>query len=241
MVLLRSLLFYCGLSLSTLIFVPLGILIYPLPLSVRFRVISKWAVFNLAWLKICCGLDHKIEGLENIPDDGAAIIMCKHQSAWETLALQQFFPPQVWVLKRELLWIPVYGWGLAAMEPIAIDRGSASKALRQIVDQGCKRLAQGLWVVIFPEGTRTPAGSRQKYQPGGGMLASKSEFPVIPVAHNSGYFWPRNSIRKWPGTINMVIGPAIETLGKSAKEITRETEEWIESTVEKLPSPQNNL
>jgi 1-acyl-sn-glycerol-3-phosphate acyltransferase len=241
MVLLRSLLFYCGLSLSTLIFVPLGILIYPLPLSLRFRVISKWAVFNLFWLRICCGLDHKIEGLENIPDDGAAIIMCKHQSAWETLALQQFFPPQVWVLKRELLWIPIYGWGLAAMEPIAIDRGSASKALRQIVDQGCKRLAQGLWVVIFPEGTRTPTGSRQKYQPGGGMLASKSEFPVIPVAHNSGYFWPRNSIRKWPGTINMVIGPAIETLGKSAKEITRETEEWIESTVEKLPAPQNNL
>ncbi len=241
MVLLRSLLFYCGLSLSTLIYVPLGILIYPLPLSLRFRVISKWAVFNLFWLRICCGLDHKIEGLENIPDDGAAIIMCKHQSAWETLALQQFFPPQVWVLKRELLWIPIYGWGLAAMEPIAIDRGSASKALRQIVDQGCKRLAQGLWVVVFPEGPRTPAGSRQKYQPGGGMLASKSEFPVIPVAHNSGYFWPRNSIRKWPGTINMVIGPAIETLGKSAKEITRETEEWIESTVEKLPAPQNNL
>lgn len=241
MVLLRSLLFYCGLSLSTLIFVPLGILIYPLPLSLRFRIISKWAVFNLFWLRICCNLDHKIEGLENIPDDGAAIIMCKHQSAWETLALQQFFPPQVWVLKRELLWIPIYGWGLAAMEPIAIDRGSASKALRQIVEQGCKRLAQGLWVVVFPEGTRTPAGSRQKYQPGGGMLASKSEFPVIPVAHNSGYFWPRNSIRKWPGTINMVIGPAIKTLGKSAKEITRETEEWIETTVEKLPAPQNNL
>jgi len=145
------------------------------------------------------------------------------------------------VLKRELLWIPIYGWGLAAMEPIAIDRGSASKALRQIVDQGCQRLAQGLWVVVFPEGTRTAAGSRQKYQPGGGMLASKSGYPVIPVAHNSGYFWARNSIRKWPGTINMVIGPGIETKGKSAKQITRETEAWIETAIERLPAPENNL
>ena len=201
MTLLRAWLFYFGLAVSTFIFVPLSLLLYPAALDFRFRVISRWAVFNLWWLELCCGLKHRIEGLENIPTEGAAIIMCKHQSAWETLALQQYFPPQVWVLKRELLWIPVYGWGLAAMEPIAIDRGSASKALRQIVEQGCQRLAQGLWVVIFPEGTRTAAGSKQKYQPGGGMLASKSAYPVIPVAHDSGYFWPRNSIRKSPGTI----------------------------------------
>ncbi len=236
MLLARALLFYFGLALSTLIFVPLGILIYPLPFSLRFNIMSQWAVFNLLWLKLCCKLDHVIEGQENIPVDGAAIIMCKHQSAWETLVLQSVFPPQVWVLKRELLWIPIYGWGLAAMEPIAIDRASASKALRQIVDQGCQRLAQGLWVVIFPEGTRTVAGARHKYQPGGGMLASKSACPVIPVAHNSGYFWPRNSLEKLPGTINLVIGPPIETKGKSAKQITRETEDWIESTVARLPT-----
>ena len=234
---LRSLLFYVGMALLTLIFVLLSMLMYPLPFKLRFRVVSQWAVINLQWLKICCDLGHEVEGLENIPAEGPAIIMCKHQSAWETLALQRIFPPQVWILKRELLWIPIYGWGLAAMDPIAIDRGSASKALRQIVDKGCKRLAQGLWVVIFPEGTRTPAGERHKYQPGGGMLASKSEYPVIPVAHNSGYFWPRNSIKKMPGTITMVIGPAISTSSKSAKEITRECEEWIESTVERLPIP----
>ena len=241
MLLLRSLLFYFGLTLSTLIFAPLSILIIPLSFPLRFNIISQWAVFNLFWLKLCCKLDHVVEGLENIPADGAAIIMCKHQSAWETLALQFVFPPQVWVLKRELLWIPIYGWGLAAMEPITIDRSSASKALRQIVDQGCQRLAQGIWVVIFPEGTRTAAGARHKYQPGGGMLASKSQYPVIPVAHNSGYFWPRNSIKKWPGTIKMVIGPKIETKGKSAKEITRETEDWIELTVQGLPVPENIL
>ncbi len=241
MLLLRSLLFYFGLTLSTLIFAPLSILIFPLSFPLRFNIISQWAVFNLFWLKLCCKLDYVVEGLENIPADGAAIIMCKHQSAWETLALQFVFPPQVWVLKRELLWIPIYGWGLAAMEPITIDRNSASKALRQIVDQGCQRLAQGIWVVIFPEGTRTAAGARHKYQPGGGMLASKSQYPVIPVAHNSGYFWPRNSIKKWPGTIKMVIGPKIETKGKSAKEITKETEDWIELTVQGLPVPENIL
>jgi 1-acyl-sn-glycerol-3-phosphate acyltransferase len=235
MLLARSLLFYFGLSLTTLIFVPLSILIYPLAFPLRFKIVSQWSVINLHWLKLCCNLDHKIEGLENIPDTEAAIIMCKHQSAWETLALQVIFPPQIWVLKRELLWIPIYGWGLAAMEPIAIDRSSTTRALRKIVGQGCERLAQGLWVVIFPEGTRTKAGTRQKYQPGGGMLASKSEYPVIPVAHNSGYFWPRNSIRKFPGTITMVIGPAITSAGKSAKEITQESEEWIESTVQGLP------
>lgn len=241
MLLLRSLLFYFGMVLSTLVFVPLSILLYPLPFNLRFKIISRWAVFNLFWLRICCGLNYVIEGEENIPSDGAAIIMCKHQSAWETLVLQFVFPPQVWILKRELLWIPIYGWGLAAMDPIAIDRGSASKALRQIVEQGCKRLEQGLWVVIFPEGTRTRAGEKHKYQPGGGMLASKSTRPVIPVAHNSGYFWPRNSLLKWPGTIHMVIGPLIQSEGKSAKQITRECEEWIESTVARLPSPDNRL
>lgn len=181
-----------------------------------------------------CGLSHEVSGLENIPDE-AAIIMCKHQSAWETLALQLIFPPQVWILKRELLWIPIYGWGLAAMNPIAIDRSSKMRALKQIVRQGCERLQQGLWVVIFPEGTRVAPGEKGKYQPGGGMLAEKSNFPIVPIAHNSGYFWPKNSFRKWPGSIRMVIGPTINPQGKSASEITKQVEAWIESAVSELP------
>lgn len=236
MVLLRSLVFYTGLAIATIIFVPLSIILIPLNFPLRFRIISQWAVFNLWWLKVVCGLNHVVEGLDNIPDR-PVIIMCKHQSAWETLALQLVFPPQVWILKRELLWIPIYGWGLAAMEPIAIDRSAGVRALRQIVDQGCKRLEEGICVVVFPEGTRTAPGENRKYQPGGGMLAEKSGFPVIPVAHNSGYFWPKNSIRKWPGTITMVIGPAIDPAGMSANEITRRVEGWIESTVANLPSP----
>jgi len=235
-VLFRSILFYIGLSLSTFIFVPLSILLFPIAFPLRFRIISKWAVFNLWWLKISCGLNYEVEGIENIPESNG-IIFCKHQSAWETLALQLIFPPQVWILKRELLWIPIYGWGLAAMEPIAINRSSGLKALKQIVKQGCERLQNNLWVVIFPEGTRVAPGIKGKYQPGGGMLAAKSGYPIIPIAHNSGYFWPKNSLRKWPGTIHMVIGPVITSTGKTAIEITQEAEEWIETTISKLPSP----
>lgn len=153
--------------------------------------------------------------------------MSNHQSAFETLAIQLIFPCQVWILKRELLWIPIYGWGLASMQPIAIDRGSVIKSFRQIVEQGTERLKQGLWVVIFPEGTRVSPEDNQPYLPGGGMLAAKSGYPVVPVAHNSGYFWPRNSFIKRPGTITIHIGPVIESKNKSVKEITIEVESWI--------------
>lgn len=235
--LLRSLLFYLGLITSTIIIVPFCLLIYPLPFNKRYYFVTRWTVFNLWWLKITCNLQHTVDGLENIPKT-ASIIMCKHQSAWETLAIQLIFPTQVWILKRELLWLPVYGWGLASMQPIAIDRGSAIKSFRQIVKQGCERLAEGLWVVIFPEGTRVAPGQTQKYLPGGAMLAEKSGAMIIPVAHNAGYFWPRNSITKKAGTINMVIGPAIDPKGKTANAITHEVEQWIEGTVSKLPKPE---
>jgi len=236
MVLLRSLLFYAGLIFSTLLFAPLSLVLLAVPFPMRFRIMSQWSVFNLWWLGVTCGLKHEVTGREHIPD-GTCIIMCKHQSAWETLALQLVFPAQVWVLKKELLWIPIYGWALTTMEPIAIDRSSGRRALRQIVDKGKSRLEKGLCVVIFPEGTRTAPGQRRKYQPGGGMLAERTGHPVIPVAHNSGCFWPRKSLKKRPGTIRMVIGPPIDPGGKTAAEITREAEEWIEATVALLPMP----
>ncbi len=233
MVLIRSLLFYLLLALATVLFVTIGVLILPLNFPLRFRIMSRWAVFNFWTLKHICGLDHVVEGIDNIPK-GPAIIMCKHQSAWETLALQIHFPAQVWIIKRELLWIPIYGWGLATMQPIAINRSSGRRALQQIVIDGKQRLEKGLWVVIFPEGTRTPPGERRKYQIGGGLLAEKTGYSVVPVAHNAGSFWPKKSLYKWPGTIRMVIGPVIKPEGKSATEITQEVEDWIESTVESL-------
>jgi len=233
MIRVRSLIFYILLALATIVFVVIGFVILPLDFKLRFRIMSRWSAFNLWTLKHICSLDHVVEGIENIPE-GPAIIMCKHQSAWETLALQIHFPAQVWILKRELLWIPIYGWGLASMQPIAIDRSSGMRALKQIVNKGRKRLEAGLWVVIFPEGTRTPPGVRRKYQAGGGLLAEKSGYPIVPVAHNAGNFWPKSSLDKQPGTIKMVIGPVINPEGKSAEQITREVEEWIETTVTKL-------
>lgn len=232
----RAFLFYVGMALSTIIIAPICCLLYPLPFKIRFYVATRWTLFNLWWLRITCGLDHHVTGTENIPE-GPAIIMCKHQSAWETLVLQLVFPAQAWVLKRELLWIPVYGWGLAAMRPIAINRGETFRSFRQIVDQGCQRLAEGIWVVIFPEGTRVLPGEKRRYLPGGGLLAEKSGYPVVPVAHNSGYFWPRNSWLKKPGTIEMVIGKPIDSKGKTATEITHEVETWIEESAAQLPAP----
>ena len=239
MLLIRSLLFYTGQIISIFVFVPLGIIAFPLSYKTRYYLISRWAVFNLWWLKVCCGVRYNIAGKENIPDT-PGIVMCKHQSALETLALQPIFMPQVWILKRELLQIPVYGWGLASMQPIAIDRGSAIKAFRQIVEQGCLRLKQNLWIIIFPEGTRVAPGTKGKYLPGGGMLAEKSGADITPIAHNAGYLWPRNSLIKKPGTISFVIGPLIQSSGKTAKQITAEVEDWIEKTVETLPNPETN-
>lgn len=230
---LRSLLFYAGIAAATLIYAPISWLVYPLPYVPRYRIITQWTRFALWWLKITCNLTHTVTGSEHIPP-GPAIILCKHQSAWETMAVQTIFPPLVFVLKRELLRIPLFGWGLAALDPIAIDRGSGVKAARRIVEQGAERLGRGLSVVVFPEGTRTAPGQPGRYQPGGGMLAEKTGLPVVPVAHNAGRYWPRNSFTKRSGIIRVVIGPPIASAGKTAKQITEEAADWIEATAKEL-------
>lgn len=234
MLILRSLLFYIGQIISTILIAPIGIIAFPLDFKKRYYLITRWAVFNLWWLKICCNVTYEIKGKDNIPGK-PCIVMSKHQSAFETLALQQIFIPQVWILKKELLQIPIYGWGLASMQPIAIDRDSTIKSFRQIADQGCERLQKGYWVIIFPEGTRVTPNKKKKYLPGGGMLAEKSGAQVIPVAHNAGRLWSRNSMIKKPGLITIKIGPVIESENKSAKEITDEVENWIEKEVGELP------
>ena len=234
MLILRSLLFYIGQIISTILIAPIGIIAFPLDFKKRYYLITRWAVFNLWWLKICCNVTYEIKGKDNIPGK-PCIVMSKHQSAFETLALQQIFIPQVWILKKELLQIPIYGWGLASMQPIAINRDSTIKSFRQIADQGCERLQKGYWVIIFPEGTRVAPNKKKKYLPGGGMLAEKSGAQVVPVAHNAGRLWSRNSMIKKPGLITIKIGPVIESENKSAKEITNEVENWIEKEVGELP------
>ena len=235
MLFLRSLLFYIGQIISTILIAPVGVIAFPLDFKKRYYLITRWAVFNLWWLKICCNVTYEILGKENIPKK-PCIVMCKHQSAFETLALQRIFIPQVWILKKELLQIPIYGWGLASMQPIAINRDSSIKSFKQIADQGCERLEKGCWVIIFPEGTRVAPNKKKKYLTGGGMLAEKSGARIVPVAHNAGRLWPRNSMIKKPGLITIKIGPVIKSENKSAKEITNEVENWIEKAVGELPS-----
>jgi len=160
--------------------------------------------------------------------------MSKHQSTWETMGLQQIFPPQTFVVKRELLKVPFFGWGLAAMKPIAIDRGAGHKAVQQIVTQGIERLKQGIWIVIFPEGTRVHPGQKIRYKLGGAILAAKSGYPVIPVALDSGKYWPKKQFLKKPGTIHVVIGPPIQTRDRNPDDILADVEEWIESTMKRI-------
>lgn len=178
-------------------------------------------------LRNVCGIRYQIIGAENIPKT-PSIVLSKHQSAWETLAFQKIFPPQVWVLKKELLRIPFFGWGLAMTSPIAIDRSAKKKALEQIVEQGKDRLKQGFWIVIFPEGTRIPPGQRGKYRIGGAWLATHTNTLVVPVAHNAGELWGRNSFIKYPGTITVSIGEPIDPTGMEPGELNAQVEAWIE-------------
>ncbi|MBI3774539.1 MAG: 1-acyl-sn-glycerol-3-phosphate acyltransferase [Gammaproteobacteria bacterium] len=234
---LRAVLFNAGMMLFAVVFALAGLLFTPFPFRVRYAFISQWARVTLWWLAITCNLRFEVEGRDNIPGS-TAIIFCKHQSAWETLALQLIFPPQVWLMKRELLWIPFFGWGLALLEPIAINRAQGSKAIRQLVVQGTARLRAGRWVVIFPEGTRVAPGERGTYHKGGALLAEKSACSVVPVAHNAGEYWPRHGFMKKPGTIRVVIGPAIATTGRKAAEINALAEQWIEAQMQRIGSSQ---
>lgn len=233
MLILRAILFYLGMSLVTTIVVALSPLTFPFSQRLRARYFSLWAHFVLWWLKLTCNLNFHVEGKENIPD-GTALILAKHQSAWETIAMQTIFPPQTWVLKRNLLLIPIFGWGLAMTRPVAIDRTAGKKALKQVIKQGTDRLQRGLWVVIFPEGTRTAPGQQKRYAIGGAMLAQKSGYPVVPVCHNAGEFWPKQGFVKKPGVITLVIGEAFDPTGMKAGDINTQVEEWIESTYQRI-------
>ncbi|MGQ0656957.1 MAG: lysophospholipid acyltransferase family protein [Chromatiales bacterium] len=237
---LRALAFYCGLAVNAIWLGALAVIIWPLPFYWRYRVVTQWNAFALWWLRVTCGLKHRVSGREHVPR-GPAIVLCKHQSAWETIALPCLLPPQVLVFKRELLFIPFFGWGLATLAPIVLDRGARHQALRILIAQGRMRLARGLWVTLFPEGTRVAPGTKGRYNAGGGMLAATAGVPVLPIAHNAGVYWPRRSFAKKPGVIDIVIGPAIATAGKDPRQIMAEAEQWIEATSQALLARASDL
>ena len=237
----RSLLFASLHAVTAVLFSFISLLVWPLPFNWRYKVVSQWAILNLWLLKVICGIRYEVEGRENIPDE-PCIIMAKHQSTWETLALQAIFPPQVWVLKRELLWIPFFGWGLASLNPIAIDRGAGRKALNQVIEQGRSRLASGAWVVIFPEGTRIPTGQMGKFGMGGAFLAAETGYAVIPVAHDGGKSWPKHGFLKYPGVIRLVVGDKItldEQIEK-ASDINKNVYQWMEAQMTQLEGKKPN-
>lgn len=230
--LIRSSLFSLYMIVSTMIVGTLAVLLAPFPYMLRYRLINLYAHSIIRSLTLLCGINYSVEGKEHIRHPG--IIFCKHQSTWETYILQTIFPPISFVFKSELLWIPFFGWGLAAMKPISIHRGTGHKAVKELVTGGIKRLKENLSVVIFPEGTRTHSTGPGRYRIGGAVLAAESGYPVIPVAHNAGEFWERKGFIKKPGHITVRIGPAIETQGKTAEEILEQAREWIETQMPEI-------
>ncbi|HTX23067.1 MAG TPA: lysophospholipid acyltransferase family protein [Steroidobacteraceae bacterium] len=204
-----------------------------LPFPRRFALARLWALVLLKVLRWTCGLTHVVEGREQLPATNH-IALWKHSSSWETIAMNVIFPRQVWVLKRELEWIPIVGWGIKLLHAIAIDRRSGRAAVAQVVEQGKHRLAEGDWVMIFPEGTRMAPGETRKYGVSGALLASQCGRLIVPVAHNAGYFWPRRGLKKKRGLIRVVIGAPIECAGRDPRAINEEAQQWIEAQVAKL-------
>ena len=234
-VLLCSTAYHIGVFLLTVAFSIIGVIILPLTRKVRYRIIRNWAKFTLSWLQFTCGLSWEVDGIENIPKN-SGVVFAKHQSAWETLALQLVFPEQSQVIKRELLLVPFFGWGLASLNPISINRSDSIKAFKKVLRESKVRIKNGWWIIIFPEGTRTKLGSRGNYSRTAAAVAKANNCPIIPVAHNAGLFWSKASYLRFPGKIIMKVGPEIITKNKSNDQITQEASEWIETTCMELPS-----
>lgn len=231
---LRSVVFFIFSSLSIFIFSFICLFLLLFPTKFRHFIIRYFLRFYVGGLELICGIHYKVEGLENIPKDRVGVILSKHQSAWETFYLPLIFHTPAAIAKRELSWVPFYGWGIRAGDHILINRSDKASAMQQIIQKGKKFLEDGRWIMVFPEGTRTPVGHVGKYHLGGARLAVATEVPVIPVAHNAGYFWARRKFIKNPGTIHVVIGPIIETKGRTPDEVMRLSKEWIESTMTRI-------
>ena len=233
MLLLRSLVFQFYFFASVGITSMSIFFMWPFPFSIRSAIAKYWGK-SMLWVgRAVCGLDYVIEGTENIPDV-PSVIMIKHTTVFEAYTQLAVFPPQTWVVKRELLSIPLFGWGLAAMRPIAINRSAGHTAVTQVIEQGRDRLGKGIWITIFPEGTRMPAGQTRKFGVSGAALAKDVRCPIVPVAHNAGDLWPRRGLKKKPGMIRFCIGPPIDPGERTPKEINLIVQDWIETKMKEI-------
>jgi 1-acyl-sn-glycerol-3-phosphate acyltransferase len=235
-ILLRSLAYYVLMAVTIVAYgLLIGILGWFAPTRTIDRLAGQWARLNLFLQRHLCGLSHRLEGSDRLPA-APFIVMSKHQSAWETIALRGLLPPhQSWVLKQELMRIPFFGFGLRFARSIPIDRSAGRRAITKVVEEGLARLREGRIVIVFPEGTRTDPGQRRRYGIGGAILAERAAVPVVPIAHNAGVFWRRRGVKKYPGQVQVVIGPSIPSDGRKAKQILADVEAWIESTQDRLP------
>ena len=237
---LRAVVFLAFQLIVTPIYATVMLLLFWIPRVPMYRIAASWCQTNLRGARWICGIRHQAIGVENIPTGagvGGHVVMSKHSSTWETLALTLYFPPLAYVAKKELLALPFFGWGFALASPITIDRKAGTDAMQQIATQGRARFEQGFWIVIYPEGTRIRAGTRAKYKTGGARLALQLGVPIVPVAHNAGWIWPKGVFGKRPGTVTISFGPPISTVGKDAQKLTAEVERWIEDEVARLGVP----
>jgi len=235
LVAIRSLIYTTLMILTTGLFgvVVLVSALLPLTIEQRYAIPRTWGRF-LTWLAgVICGLDYVIEGQENLPKQ-PFISLWKHSSAWDTMAQMFVVPTASWLLKREVIWIPIVGWAVSTYRPIAINRSAGHKAVNQVVKQGRERLAAGMGVIVYPEGTRVAPGQTRKYGISGALLATQTGAPVVPIAHNSGYFWRRRSIIKKPGTIRVVIGPPIDPQGMDPRQLNEQVQQWIEAKIAEI-------
>ena len=223
MLYLRSTLFYLGYACATVLWGGLSVLVaWMLPYRQRFVfIVGYWTRFSLWWLELTCGIRHEIVGRDNLPEE-PCVVLCRHESTWETLFLQTLLAPQATLIKRELLWIPFFGWAYALLKPISINRKSPRAALKHLITEGTTRLEQGIWVVMFPEGTRMAPGHLGRFQAGGAALASASKTPILVIGHNAGKHWPAHQFLKQPGTITVRIAEPLSPAGKDGKTLTRE-------------------
>jgi 1-acyl-sn-glycerol-3-phosphate acyltransferase len=237
---IRTFFFYLLLASSSFFLCTLSVFIAPfLPFRARYRFVNQSWCRCAVWLaKVVVGIRYEIKGLENIPAQ-PCVILANHQSTWETFLLSALFEPLSQVIKRELLYVPFFGWAMAMLKPIAIDRSNPKAALKQLAKQGHERLEQGAWVLVFPEGTRMPPGQIGKFSRGGTSLAVNANLPVLPIAHNAGEFWPKKGWNKKPGTIQVMIGPALHAEGSGPRAIAELNDRafaWISQAQREISS-----
>ena len=234
---LRSVVALLVIGVSIAVYTPLVILAAVGPYRWRWSLARAWSRFALRTLEVLCGVGHTLTGAEHLSTGTPSIVYCKHQSAWETIAMIAICPAHTWVLKRELMWVPFLGWALAAMRPAAIRRGSGRAAVQQVVEQGRRALASGQWLMIFPEGTRLPPFETRRFGISGAVLATETGAPIVPIAVNAGHFWPRKGLITRRGRVSVIVGPPIDSTGKTPEQLNAEAKAWIDATMATIEPP----